>query len=91
MRDIYEDTLKLSQVNYIGKFSIEDVKNRITSLTTHFNFTEKQSPKIDEDKKYMAKVSYAFAVGGLIYVNVWCLQGQTLLMWCELLAGSCQI
>ncbi|WOG90447.1 hypothetical protein DCAR_0209691 [Daucus carota subsp. sativus] len=59
MRDRSEGTLKLSQEKYIGKllekFSIQDAKTRSTPLAAHFNLTKKQSPKMDEDKEYMAK------------------------------------
>ena len=74
MRDRSEGTLKLSQEKYIGKllekFSIQDAKTRSTPLGTHFNLTKKQSPKTDEDKEYMAKVTYASAVGSLMYAIV---------------------
>ena len=39
-------------------------------MATHFNLTKKQSPKTDEDKKDMAKVPYASAVGSLMYFMV---------------------
>ena len=74
IRDRSEGTLKLSQEKYIGKllekFSIQDAKTRSTPLATHFNLTKKQSPKTDEDKKDMAKVPYASAVGSLMYAMV---------------------
>lgn len=74
IRDRSEGTLKLSQEKYIEKllqkFSVQDAKTRSTPLATHFNLTKKQSPKMDEGKKDMAKVPYASAVGSLMYAMV---------------------
>ncbi|KAL8115253.1 hypothetical protein AgCh_021912 [Apium graveolens] len=70
IRDRTEGTLKLSQENYVEKllqkFSVQDVKTRSIPLVSHFNLTRKQSPKTNEGKKDMAKVTYASAVGGLM-------------------------
>ncbi|KAL8092162.1 hypothetical protein AgCh_034456 [Apium graveolens] len=74
IRDRTEGTLKLSQDNYVEKllqkFSVQDAKTRSTPLVSHFNLTKKQSPKMDEGKKDMAKVPYASAVGSLMYAMV---------------------
>ena len=70
IRDRSESTLKICQERYVLKFSVQNVKIRSTSLVTHFNLTKKQSPKIDEGKKNMAKVSYAFLICSLMYVMV---------------------
>ena len=39
-------------------------------MSTYYNLTKKQSPKTDEDKEFMAKVSDVFAIGSLMYVVV---------------------
>ncbi|KAL8109265.1 hypothetical protein AgCh_025387 [Apium graveolens] len=74
IRDRAESTLKLSKKRYVEKllqkFSVQDVKTISTPLASHFNLTKKQSPKTDEGKKDMAKVSYASTAGSLMYVMV---------------------
>jgi hypothetical protein len=69
-----DGSLTLSQEKYIGKvlekFSLKDAKIRSTPLGSHFKLSKVQSPKSDEDKKEMAKVPYASAVGSLMYAMV---------------------
>lgn len=70
-RNRSEGTLKLSQEKYIQKvlsrFSLHDAKTRSTPLGSHLNLSKDQSPKTDEERKYMSKVLYASAVGSLMY------------------------
>ena len=67
-------SLTLSQEKYIEKvlkkFSLNDAKIRSSPLGSHFKLSKAQSPKSDEDKKEMAKVPYASAVGSLMYAMV---------------------
>ncbi|KAL8097980.1 hypothetical protein AgCh_030926 [Apium graveolens] len=49
---------------------LKDTETRSTLLASHFNLTKKKSPKVDDGKKDMAKVTYAFAVGSLMYAKV---------------------
>lgn len=54
--DRYGGTRKLSIKKYIEKvlekFGLQDGKIRSMHLGCHFNFTKKQSPQTDEDKRY---------------------------------------
>ena len=68
------DTLNLSQELYIEKvlsrFRVNDAKPWTTPLANHFIFSNEQSPKIAEECGHMTLVSYASAVGSLMYVMV---------------------
>ncbi|XP_074362905.1 secreted RxLR effector protein 161-like [Apium graveolens] len=52
------------------KVSVQDAKTISTSLVSYFNLMKKQSPKMDEEIKDMAKVPHESAVGNLMYVIV---------------------
>ena len=41
-----------------------------THLYSHFKLSKEQSPKIEEEMNYMSKVSYASAIGSLMYTTV---------------------
>ena len=73
-RDRPAGTLNLSQKLYIEKvlsrFRVNDAKPRTTPLGKHFKLSKEQSPKIAEEHDYMALVSYASAVGSLMYAMV---------------------
>ena len=66
--------LRLSQEGYIEKvlkrFNMKDVKLVTRPLAKHFKLTKKLSPKIDKEKEYMTKVTYALIVGSLMYAMV---------------------
>lgn len=66
--------MKLSTQKYIEKllsrFSLQDPKIKNTPMGSHFLLSNEQLPKIDEERKYMAKVSCTSIVGSLIYVMV---------------------
>ena len=67
-------TLNLSQELYIEKvlsiFRVNDAKPRTTPLANHFKLSKEQSPKTTEEHDHMALVSYASAVGSLMYAMV---------------------
>ncbi|KAE8676564.1 Detected protein of confused Function [Hibiscus syriacus] len=73
-RDTKSGTLMLSQVEYINKvlskFNMQDTKPVSTPLGVHFRLSKEQSPKTNEERAYMVKVSYASAIGSLMYVMV---------------------
>ena len=73
-RDRSAGTLNLSQELYIEKvlsrFRVNDAKPRTTPLTNHFKLSKEQSPKTAEERDHMALVSYASAVGSLMYAMV---------------------
>ncbi|KAL1219429.1 Retrovirus-related Pol polyprotein from transposon TNT 1-94 [Cardamine amara subsp. amara] len=66
--------LWVSQRNYIEKildrFDMSKAKPVSTPLANHFKLTETQCPKTDKNIKDMAQVSYASAVGCLMYAMV---------------------
>jgi len=70
-RDRSKDILRLSQEDYVHKvlnhFKIGDTKPRYTPLANHFKLTKEQSPKTNEERDYMPKVPYPFAVESLMY------------------------
>ncbi|TXG64184.1 hypothetical protein EZV62_011178 [Acer yangbiense] len=70
-RDKQEGTLKLSQVEYVRKvlqrFSMDDAKSVRTPLASHLRLSKNQSPKMKDEKDFMAKVQYASAIGSLMY------------------------
>ncbi|XP_075087489.1 secreted RxLR effector protein 161-like [Nicotiana tabacum] len=54
----------------INRFSLHDAKTRSTPLGSHLNPSKNQSPKIDEERKYMSQDPYASALGSLLYAMV---------------------
>lgn len=64
----------LSQKGYIewviARFGLQGAKSVVTPLAPHFKISGKQSPTTVEEKVGMDRVSYASAVGSLMYVMV---------------------
>ncbi|KAE8731332.1 Detected protein of unknown function [Hibiscus syriacus] len=73
-RDTKSGTLMLSQAEYINKvlsrFNMQDAKPVSTPLGVHFRLSKEQSPKTEEERVHMVKVSYASAIGSLMYAMV---------------------
>ena len=74
IRDKVNDTLKLSQSEYVKKvlsrFNMNEAKPVSTTLGSHFKLNKEHSPKTEEERDHMSKVSYALAIGSLIYAMV---------------------
>ncbi|KAE8684638.1 Chitin elicitor receptor kinase 1 [Hibiscus syriacus] len=71
-RDTKSGTLMLSQAEYINKvlsrFNMQDAKPVSTPLGVHFRLSkDHQSPKTEEERAHMVKVTYASAIGSLMY------------------------
>ncbi|PHT54304.1 hypothetical protein CQW23_08766 [Capsicum baccatum] len=64
-------TLNLSQEQYVenvlDRFRVNDAKPRTTPLANHIKLSKKHSPKTAQEREHMALVSYASAVGSLMY------------------------
>ncbi|KAE8690148.1 hypothetical protein F3Y22_tig00110925pilonHSYRG00035 [Hibiscus syriacus] len=73
-RDTKSGTLMLSQAEYINKvlsrFNMQDAKPVSTPLGVHFRLSKEQSPKTEEECANMVKVSYASAIGSMMYAMV---------------------
>ncbi|KAE8675966.1 hypothetical protein F3Y22_tig00111640pilonHSYRG00200 [Hibiscus syriacus] len=73
-RDTKSGTLMLSQTEYINKvlsrFNMQDAKPVSTPLGVHFRLSKEQSPKTEEERAHMVKVSYASAIGSLMYAMI---------------------
>lgn len=73
-RDRSAGTLNLSQDQYIKKvlsrFRMNDAKPKTTPLANHLKLSKEQSPKTTKERDYMAQVSYASAVGSLMYAMI---------------------
>ena len=73
-RDRKIGLLSLTQKEYIQKvlarFSMEGAKAISTLMHLHIQLSSKGSPILEKDKAYMMKVSYASAVGSLMYATV---------------------
>jgi hypothetical protein len=73
-RDKDAKRLWLSQANYVkmvlGRFSMENAKPMSTPLANHLCLSTSQCPKTIEETEDMSKVSYASAVGCLMYAMV---------------------
>jgi hypothetical protein len=73
-RDRDAKRLLLSQAGYVKKvlerFSMENAKSVSTPLVIHFRLSTSQYPKIVKETEGMSKVSYASAVGCLMYAMV---------------------
>ncbi|KAE8725614.1 Purple acid phosphatase 10 [Hibiscus syriacus] len=74
-RDTKPGTLILSQAEYINKvlsrFNMQDVKPVSTPLGVHFRLSKEQSPKMEEERTHMVKVTYASAIGSRMYVMIY--------------------
>ena len=66
--------LKLSQSKYVKKvlsrFNMNETKPVSTPLGSHFKLSKEQSQKTKEERDHMSKVSYASAIGSLMYAMV---------------------
>lgn len=64
----------MSQKDYIEKiierFNLKGAKPVGTPFANHFMLLTSQYPLTNEDRKYMAKVPYASAIGSLLYAMV---------------------
>ncbi|KAE8669173.1 hypothetical protein F3Y22_tig00112253pilonHSYRG00128 [Hibiscus syriacus] len=73
-RDTKSGTLILSQAEYMNKvlsrFNMQDAKPVSTPLGVHFRLSKEQSPKTEEERAHMVKVTYASAIGSLMYAMV---------------------
>ncbi|KAE8659941.1 putative ribonuclease H protein [Hibiscus syriacus] len=73
-RDTKSGTLMLSQAEYINKvlskFNMQDAKPVSTPLGVHFRLPKDQTPKTEEERAHMVKMSYASAIGSLMYAMV---------------------
>ena len=71
IRDETNHILKLSQSEYVKKglnrFNMNAGKSVNTPLDNHFKLSKEQSPKTKEERDHMNKVSYALAIGSLMY------------------------
>ena len=54
----------------LSRFRVNDAKPRTTLLANDFKLSKEQSPKTTEEHDHMALVSYASAVGSLMYAMV---------------------
>ena len=74
IKDKANDTLKLSQSEYVKKvlsrFNMNETKPMSTTLGSHFKLSKEQSPKTEEERDHMSKVPYASAIGSLMYAMV---------------------
>ena len=70
-RDRKAQKLWLYQKNYLSKvlnrFEAGSSKPVTTPMANHYKLTADQSPVTDEDKRFMAKIPYASAVGSLMF------------------------
>ncbi|KAE8664296.1 hypothetical protein F3Y22_tig00112801pilonHSYRG00056 [Hibiscus syriacus] len=70
-RDTKSRTLMLSQAEYINKvlsrFNMQNAKPVSTPLGVHFRLSKEQSPKTEEERTHMVKMSYASTIGSLMY------------------------
>lgn len=68
------EILKLSQEEYVKKklnrFNMAREKPVSTPLAGHFRLSKDQSALTEQNQVYMAKVSYTFAIGSLMYVMI---------------------
>ena len=66
--------LRLSQEEYmknvLSRFNMGEEKPVTTHLATDFKLSKKQSPTTKEEQDHVAKVSYASAIGSLMYAMV---------------------
>ena len=73
-RDKNTRKLWLSQRRYLEnvleRFSMGDAKLVMTPLASHFKLTAKQCPTSDVEKEQMQNLSYASAVGFVMYAMV---------------------
>ena len=74
IRDKANDTLKLSQSEYVkkvlSKFNMNEAKPVRTPLDSYFKLSKKQSSKTAEERDHISKVPYALAIGSLMYAMV---------------------
>ena len=67
-------TLWLSQSDHIQKvlkcFNLDNVKPARTSLPTTIRLSERDSPSIEEHRKLNEKITFATAIGSIMYAMV---------------------
>lgn len=70
IRDRSKRMLKLSK-DYVKKilerFSLERAKPVGTPFASHYKLYTSKCPRTNEDREYMSKLPYAYAVGSLMY------------------------
>ncbi|KAE8730942.1 Major allergen Pru ar 1 [Hibiscus syriacus] len=54
----------------LSRFNMQDAKLVSTPLGVHFRLSKEQSPKTEEERAHMVNVSYASAMGSLMYAIV---------------------
>ena len=54
----------------LSKFNMNEAKPVSTPLGSHFKLNKEQSPKTEEERDHMSKVSYASAIDSLMYAMV---------------------
>ena len=73
-RDKRNGKLWLSQLKYIEKillrFGMNNVKPVSVPFASHFKLSSGLCPNTDEEKEYMSRITYANAVGTLMYAMV---------------------
>lgn len=74
MRDKQRGILQLSQAEYINcilqRFNMGNAKPVSTPLASDFRLSKDQSPQTEEEIEFMDKISYASAIGSLMYAMV---------------------
>jgi len=74
LRDCSQGIIRLSQESYIDKlldrFGMKDSKPRYTPIAKGDKFSLKQCPNNDLERTEMQKISYASAIGSLMYAQV---------------------
>ena len=74
IRDKTNDTLKLSQLEYVKKvlnrFNMNEAKPMSMPLGNYFKLSKEQSPKTKEERDHISKVPYALAIDNLMYAMV---------------------
>ena len=74
-RDRKNHKLTLSQSEYIEKvlkrFNMQNEKPVGIPLASHFKLSKEACPKTQEEMAHMSKVSYASAIGSLMYAMIY--------------------
>ncbi|CAA0813492.1 Unknown protein, partial [Striga hermonthica] len=54
----------------LQRINMDKAKPVSTPLASHFRLSKDQSPQTKEEEEFMAKISYASAIGSLMYAMV---------------------
>ena len=54
----------------LSRFNMNEAKPVSTTFGSHFKLSKEQSPKIEDERDHMSKVSYASAISSLMYAMV---------------------